>query len=226
MNVQLSDTGAYTSATGALDGFLNLEPLVASIQRVLNEYQPAVYAVAFVLLTVGTMREFLYPETRRFLAAVLQAILLVASISFAPDFIDWSDQAARALAELPSAGQVELGGLSYSFKSGQAPTITQLEQVLQAKINGSDLSKSGSGNGAANRQNSPQFSSNPLDFGKNMGIAWSYIAGFTQNLAWEILFAIYLLYQLTYALKSLPFGRGHQNDESNCVHPVEFRRPG
>jgi hypothetical protein len=193
MNVQLSDTGAYTSATGALDGFLNLEPLVASVQRVLNEYQPAVYAVAFVLLTVGTMREFLYPETRRFLAAVLQAILLVASISFAPDFIDWSDQAARALAELPAAGQVELGGLSYSFKSGQAPTITQLEQVLQAKINGSDLSKSGSGNGAANSQNSPQFSSNPLDFGKNMGIAWSYIAGFTQNLAWEILFAIYLL---------------------------------
>ena len=71
MNVQLSDTGTYTSATGALDGFLNLEPLVESIQRVLNDYQPAVYAVAFVLLTVGTMREFLYPETRRFLAAVL-----------------------------------------------------------------------------------------------------------------------------------------------------------
>ena len=88
MNVQLSDTGTYTSATGALDGFLNLEPLVESIQRVLNDYQPGVYAVAFVLLTVGTMREFLYPETRRFLAAVLQAILLVASISFASDFID------------------------------------------------------------------------------------------------------------------------------------------
>ena len=65
--------------------------------------------------------------------------------------------------------------------------------MLQAKINGSDLSKSGSGNAAANSQNSPQFSSNPLDFGKNVGLAWSYIAGFTQNLAWEILFAIYLL---------------------------------
>jgi len=193
MNVQLSDTGTYTSATGALDGFLNLEPLVESIQRVLNDYQPGVYAVAFVLLTVGTMREFLYPETRRFLAAVLQAILLVASISFASDFIDWCDQAARALAELPAAEQVQLGGSSYSFKPGQAPTITQLEQVLQGKIDGNGFNKSGSGNAAANSQSSPQFSSNPLDFGKNVGLAWSYIAGFTQNLAWEILFAIYLL---------------------------------
>src|SRR5271166_1600744 len=32
-----------------------------------------------------------------------------------------------------------------------------------------------------------------LDFGRDIGIAWGYIAGFTQNLVWEILFAIYLL---------------------------------
>ena len=123
----------------------------------------------------------------------MRAVLLVASISFAPNFIDWCDQAAQALAELPAAEQVNFGDLSYSIKPGQAPTITQLEQVLQAKIKGSDFNKGGSGNDAANTQNAPQFSSNPLDFGKDVGIAWSYIAGFTQNLAWEILFAIYLL---------------------------------
>jgi hypothetical protein len=193
MNVQLSTLETYTSATGALDGFLNLEPLVDSIQRVLNGYLPAAYAIAFVLLTVGTMREFIYSETRRFLDGVLRAVLLVASISFAPNFIDWCDQAARALAELPAAEQVNLGNSSYSIKSGQTPAITQLEQVLQAKIKGSDFGKSGSGNQAAKSQQAPQFSSNPLDFGKDVGIAWSYIAGFTQNLAWEILFAIYLL---------------------------------
>lgn len=193
MNVQLSEAGTYTSATGALDGFLNLEPLVDSIQRVLNDYQPAAYAIAFVLLTVGTMREFIYPETRRFLDAVLRTVLLVASISFAPNFIEWCDQAAGALAELPAAEQVNFGGGSYSIKSGQAPAITQLEQVLQAKIKGSDFNESTSRNESANSQKSPQFSSNPLDFGKDVGIAWNYIAGFTQNLAWEILFAIYLL---------------------------------
>ena len=194
MTTQLSDSQIYTSATGALGGFLNLEPLVASIQAVLNDYQPAAYAIAFVLLTVGTMREFLFPETRRFVEALLRAVLLVASISFAPKFIDWCDQAARALAELPAAEQVNLGDQSYSIKSGQTPAITQLEQVLQAKIEGSGLtSSSGSGSEGANSQKSPQFSANPLDFGKDMGIAWSYIAGFTQNLAWEILFAIYLL---------------------------------
>lgn len=193
MTAQLSDSQIYTSATGALDGFLNLEPLVTSIQAVLNDYQPAAYAIAFVLLTVGTMREFLYPETRRFVEALLRSVLLVASISFAPNMIDWCDQAAQALAELPAAEQVNLGDRSYSIKSGQAPAITQLEQVLQTKIKGSGLTVSGSESQAANSQKSPQFSANPLDFGKDMGMAWSYIAGFTQNLAWEILFAIYLL---------------------------------
>ncbi len=193
MSAQLSDAGIYTSATGALDGFLNLDPLVVSIQRILNDYQPAAYGIAFVLLTVGTMREFLYPETRRFLEALLRAVLLVASVNLAPNFIDWCDQAARALAELPAAEQVNFGAWSYSIKSGQTPAITQLEQVLQTKIGGSGFNQNSSGNHAANDQNAPQFSSNPLDFGKDVGIAWSYIAGFAQNLAWEILFGIYLL---------------------------------
>jgi hypothetical protein len=191
MNVQLSGSEAYTSAIGALNGFLNLEPLLDSVQRVLNDYQPAAYAVAFVLLTVGTMREFLYPETRRFLEALLRAVLLAASISFAPSLIDWCNQTAQAVAELPAAEQVNFGNWSYSFKSGQGPAITQLEQVLQAKIEG-DFGNGGS-NQAANGQKSPQFSANPLDFGKDVGIAWSYLAGFAQNLAWQILFAIYLL---------------------------------
>jgi hypothetical protein len=193
MTAQPSDSETYTSAANALDGFLNLDPLVASIQRVVNDYQPALYAIAFVLLTVGTMREFLYPEPRRFLEALLRAVLLVASISFAPNFIDWCDQAARAFAELPSAEQVSFGGQSYSIKPGQTPAVTQLEQVLQAKITGNGFAKSGPGSQAASSQKSPQFSANPLDFGKDVGIAWSYIAGFTQNLVWEILFAIYLL---------------------------------
>ena len=47
MNTQLTDSQTYTSATGALDGFLNLEPLVDSIQKVLNDYQPAAYADRF-----------------------------------------------------------------------------------------------------------------------------------------------------------------------------------
>src|SRR5271165_6272199 len=103
MNAQPSGSQIYTSATGALEGFFNLDPLVASIQEVLNSYQPAAYAIAFVLLTVGTMREFLYPETRRFIEALLRAVLLVAGISFAPNIISWCDQAVRALAELPAA---------------------------------------------------------------------------------------------------------------------------
>jgi hypothetical protein len=107
--------------------------------------------------------------------------------------IEWCDQAAQSLAALPAAEQLDVGDSSYMIKSGQAPTITQLEQVLQEKVKGSDTTKRGIRNQPAINQKAPQFSANPLDFGKNVGIAWSYIAGFTQNLAWEILFAIYLL---------------------------------
>ena len=66
----------YVDLAQGLDGFLNLEPLLGSIQRVLNEYLPAVYLIAFVLLVVGTMREFLFLETRRFMQNLLRAVLL------------------------------------------------------------------------------------------------------------------------------------------------------
>jgi hypothetical protein len=193
MNAQLTDSEAYTALAGALDKFLNLEPLVNSIEGVLNDYRPATYPIAFFLLVVGAMREFLYPETRRFFSAVLQAVLLVATISFSSRFIDWCDQAAQALAQLPAAQKVSFGNSSYSMKAGEAPTITQLEQVLQEKIEETALNKGNAGSEGGNAQDSSQFSANPLDIGKDIGIAWSYIAGFTQNLVWEILFSIYLL---------------------------------
>lgn len=193
MNGQLTDADTYTRLTGALDTLFNLEPLVNSIQGVLNGYQPAAYILAFVVLVVGIMREFLYAEPRRFLHSVLRAVLLVAIIGFASSFIEWCDQAAQALARLPAAQEVNLGDWSYSINPGQVPTVTQLEQVLQAKVQGSVSRKGNGGNQLGNTAKAPQLSANPLDFGKDLGIVWSYLAGFTQNLVWEILFAIYLL---------------------------------
>ena len=78
----------YVDLAQGLDGFLNLEPLLSSIQSILNDYLPAVYLIAFVLLVVATMREFLFPETRRFMQNLLRAVLLVAAIGFLPSFID------------------------------------------------------------------------------------------------------------------------------------------
>jgi hypothetical protein len=57
---------------------------------------PAVYLIAFVLLVVATMREFLFPETRRFMQNLLRALLLVAAIGFLPSFIDRRGRGRRS----------------------------------------------------------------------------------------------------------------------------------
>jgi hypothetical protein len=82
----------YADIARGIEGFLNIQPLLNSIQDILNGYFPPAYLIAFVLLVVGTMREFLFPETRRFMQNLLRAVLLVAAISFLPSFMNWSYQ--------------------------------------------------------------------------------------------------------------------------------------
>src|ERR1700736_1922061 len=216
----------YTAYVRDLDGFLNLEPLVSSIQHIFNDYLPASYLIAFVLLVVGVMRGFLFTETRQFMQNLLRAVLLVATISFLPNFIDWCDQAFKAFAELPAAETVTFGNSSYTIKPSNGSAVTGIEQVLKSKIAVSNAATAESARNDSSTQGSPQLSGNPFDMGKNMGTMWNYVVGKGVNLVWQILFALYLLYQMTYALKSSPFGRLNQDDQSNCVHPVEFRRPG
>src|SRR5215471_13498756 len=106
----------YADIARGIEGFLNLQPLLNSIQSILNEYMPAAYMIAFVLLVVGTMREFLFPETRRFMQNLLRAVLLVAAIGFLPSFMDWCDQEFRALADLPGTRAISFGDSHYAIK--------------------------------------------------------------------------------------------------------------
>jgi hypothetical protein len=183
----------YTDIARALDGFLNLEPLLNSIQHVLNGYLPAVYLIAFVLLVVGAMREFLFPETRRFMQTLLRSVLLVAVIGFLPNSMEWCDQAFKALAELPAAQTIQFGDSGYAIKSGSGLTVTAIEQVLASKLMMSNAGKTGAAGNDSSTRGSHQLSVNPLDLAKNVGTVWNYIVGRGVNLVWQILFAIYLL---------------------------------
>jgi hypothetical protein len=100
----------YSDAARGLNGFLDLEPLLNSIQLVLNDYLPAVCLIAFALLVVGAIREFLSPETRRFMQTLLRFVLLVALIGFLPNTIEWCDRAIYAASLL--------SGVSEAFSSG------------------------------------------------------------------------------------------------------------
>jgi hypothetical protein len=184
----------YADIARGIEGFLNLQPLLNSIQGVLNDYFPAAYLIAFVLLVVGTMREFLFPETRRFMQNLLRAVLLVATISFLPSFMNWCDQAFKALAEFPAAQTITFGDSRYAIKAGgDGSNVTAIEQVLESKIAVSNAGTAGSVSNGSLAKGAPQLSGNPLDIGKNVGTLWNYIVGRGVNLVWQILFAIYLL---------------------------------
>src|SRR5215470_7593936 len=131
----------YADIARGIEGFLNFQPLLNSIQGILDGYFPAAYLIAFVLLVVGTMREFLFPETRRFMQNLLRAVLLVGTISFLPSFMDWCD---------------------YAFKAGSdGSNVTAIEQVLESKIAVSSAGRAGSPSNRS-KQGSPQLSWNPL----------------------------------------------------------------
>ena len=181
----------YSDVARSLNGFLDFEPLVNSIQLVLNDYLPAVYLIAFVFLVVGALREFLFPETRRFMQTVLRFVLLVALIGFLPSIIERCDRAFKAMAELPVAQTVKFGDSSYTIKSGNGSTVTEIEQVLESKIAMSNAEKSTRFDSTAQR--SRQSSENPFDLRRNVARMWNSIVGRGVNLVWQILFAIYLL---------------------------------
>jgi hypothetical protein len=184
----------YADIARGIEGFLNLQPLLNSIQDILNDYFPAAYLIAFVLLVVGTMREFLFPETRRFMQNLLRAVLLVAAISFLPSFMNWCDQAFKALAELPAAQTIAFGDSRYAIKAGgDGSNVTTIEQVLESKIAISNVGTAGSTTNGSSTKGVSQLSGNPLDIGKNVETVWNYIVGRGVNLVWQILFAIYLL---------------------------------
>jgi hypothetical protein len=179
--------GPYASLSSELDKFLNLDPLVNSIHSAANAYQPAAYAIAFVLLTAGTIREFLVPETRRFFGTLLHTIVLVACVSGAPALFGWCNNAADALTQMPSDVTLSIGGTSYTLTGGQSPSLTALESALQSKV------QEAGGNAGSG---SPQSNAHQWGIGNLLGSAFNSVLGSAQHIAWMILFAIFLLWLL------------------------------
>jgi hypothetical protein len=177
----------YANFSSALDKFFNLDPLVNSIQAAANAYQPATYVIAFVLLTAGTIREFLHPETRRFFGTLVHTIVLVACVHGAPAFFSWCNNAADALAQLPSGVSLSIGGTTYTLTGGQSPSLTAVEDALQSKVQGAG-GNAGSG--------STQSGAHQWGIGNLLGTAFNSVVGGAQHLAWQILFAIFLLWLL------------------------------
>jgi hypothetical protein len=178
--------GSYTYLSSELEKFFNLDPLVNSIQAAANAYQPAAYVIAFVLLTAGTIREFLHPETRRFFSTLLHTIVLVGCVSGAPTLFGWCKNAADALAQMSSGVSLSIGGASYTLTGGQSPSLTALENALQSKVQGA-VRSAGSG--------SPQSSAHQWGIGNLLGSAFSVVDS-AQHIAWLILFGIFLLWLL------------------------------
>jgi hypothetical protein len=174
---------AFQLASNALQDFFNLNALLNAIESIADKYRPVSIAIAFVLLTFGTMRGFLYPETRRFFQNIVRAVILVCLIANVTSLTNWTKQAVQAVANWPLNEQVSLGNLTFNFSSGQRPVEETLEKELAAKVTGSSR-------GAASRNQSQ--GSGSLGFIPGASAVLDALNN-VKNLAWQILFGLYLL---------------------------------
>jgi hypothetical protein len=71
-------SGSYQQGANALDAILNFQPLLDSLGKILDDYRPATYLIAFILLVVSTMHGFMQTESRRFFHNLVHSIILVA----------------------------------------------------------------------------------------------------------------------------------------------------
>jgi hypothetical protein len=171
----------FQGGTNWLDGFLNFEPLLNSFSTVLNDYRPAIYIIAFVLLVVSAMHGFLQPDSRRFFHTIVHSIVLVALICEAPILIGWIEAAAAGFAALPQARVIRVGNENVEFKPGTTPLIKSIEDVLAAKANPV---------GKIQDQSNVKKGSGGFSFlGFNPGDLLSTMRAWT----WQILFGLYLL---------------------------------
>jgi hypothetical protein len=176
---------AFQLANSALQNFFSLNGLLSAIERIADKYRPVPLAIAFVLLTVGTMRGFLYPESKKFLQNIVRAAVLVCLVANLPALTDWTKQAVQAVADWPINEQVAVGNLTFNFTSGQRPVEETLENELASKVKGS----SAAANASSQNQN-PRGGA----FGVIPGVGAVLDAlNNAKNLAWQLLFGLYLL---------------------------------
>jgi hypothetical protein len=127
-------SGSYQQGANALDAILNFQPLLDSLGKILDDYRPATYLIAFILLVVSTMHGFMQTESRRFFHNLVHSIILVALVCQAGTIFDWFDEAAKAFAALPQARTINIGGKNITFKSGESPLINEIQAGLASKV--------------------------------------------------------------------------------------------
>lgn len=176
---------AFQLANSALQNFFSLNGLLTAAESMANKYRPVPLAVAFVLLTVGTMRGFLYPETRKFLQNIVRAVVLVCLIANVPTLANWMKQVVQAVADWPLNEQVSVGNLTFNFASGQRPIDETLQNELASKVKGSSAAATGSPQDQSQRRGG---------LGAIPGVSTVIDAlNSARNLAWQLLFGLYLL---------------------------------
>ena len=166
----------YQYGADGLKGFLNFQLLLDSLSKILDDYRPATYLVAFILLVVSTMHGFLQPDTRRFFQTLVHSIVLVALICQAPTIIQWFEDAAKGFAALPQARQIKVGNQTVDFKPGETPLIKDIQEVLVSKAQPQDSKNQG------------QRAFDPLDMK-----TWFSWVSLGRAFAWQLLFGLYLL---------------------------------
>jgi hypothetical protein len=107
--------------------------ILHSMQGIESQMQPLSIVVAFFLLVFGTMREFLQPDSRRFMLNLLQALILVCLISNWSSIKQWTTDSVNGLSQFRI--NVGLSGMPFNDQQTKVqPDLAQLRQMIEQKV--------------------------------------------------------------------------------------------
>ncbi len=196
MDTTQASIQTYTLLQEQSDKFLNLGSVLTMMQSVADQYLPASFVISFLLLTYGTMTGFLHCErhSEKFLRVVLRAIILTSLIGYSPILAGTLQSAASALANFPVKGSFGLGDLQFDFTAGKRPDIAMIQNKLAGRSSAITNLK--------DTQSSPvrsfledmafKFIFPPSSIVIDTKNAIKTISDYASNIAWQILFGIYL----------------------------------
>ncbi len=190
-----------TGSGSAFTGFLDVQKVIDTAQNFADNLAEISLVIAFVLLVVSAVQNFLRADQRHFFGTVLRLMLITSLIFGGKTWRNWLDQAANGITKSTVATQMQLTstGKPVMFQYTLQPDLAMIDDVLNRKYpNPQNTTNSNETPTGPNSSQSNDKSPSILQF--NAWFAWQlmhsgsfeWAMGFVRNL---LLWLVLLLFR-------------------------------